>query len=55
MFLEVDTVLIGNWTTYQVAYLTVSLPETKEMYSLKSLDGLFVNTAVRFHCIKVKM
>lgn len=25
------------------------------MYSLKSLDGLFVNAAVRFHCIKVKM
>lgn len=52
MFLEVDTVLIGNWTTHQVAHLTVSLSETKEMYYLKSLDGLF---AVRIQCIKVKM
>lgn len=25
------------------------------MYSLKSVDGLFINAAVRFHCIKVKM
>lgn len=25
------------------------------MYSLKSLGGLFVNAAVRFHCIKLKM
>lgn len=54
-FMEVDTVLINNWATHQVAYLAVSRSETKQWTLLKSLHGLFVSAAVKSHCIKRKM
>lgn len=48
-FLEVDTLLINNCSSRSFFFWD------KAVNSLKSLHGLFVSAAIKFHCIKVKM